>query len=56
MNTVLQRIEDIRRDRIFNPSLKKSEELNIRSIMAVKIYFCFYGRNAWNSAWAKKKY
>ena len=54
MNTALQRIEDIRRDKIFYPALKKPEELDLEGIKAVKIYFCFYGRNSWNSAWVHK--
>jgi len=54
MNAVLQRIEDIRRDKVFYHVLKKPEELDLKSIKAVKIYFCFYGRNSWNSAWVHK--
>lgn len=56
MNSAFRRIEDLEIDGILNPDIKDPEELKLRGVRAVKIYYCFYGRNAWHSTWVQKYY
>lgn len=56
MDSAFRRIEDLKFDGILDPDVKDPEELRLRGIRAVKIYYCFYGRNAWHSTWVQKYY
>jgi len=54
MSEILKRIEYISIDKVVDPNFKTPEALKLRGIKAVKIYYCLYGRNAWNSTWVRK--
>jgi len=54
MDHVLTRIETLKTHIVIDPTIKGPEDLRLRSIKAVKIYYCFYGRNAWQSKWVHK--
>ena len=56
MSDVLRRIEDLKTDVILDLSIKSPKDLKLRGIKVVKIYYCYYGRNAWYSTWVQKYY
>jgi len=56
MDSVFRRVEDLKIDGILDPNIKNLEKIKLRGIRAVKIYYCFYGRNAWHSTWVQKYY
>jgi len=52
----LSRIKLSDSELIIAPSLTNPEKLKLRYIDVIKIYYCFYGRNAWHSTWVQKYY
>ncbi|PCJ91478.1 MAG: hypothetical protein COA46_08570 [Porticoccaceae bacterium] len=53
LNLILRRI-NIQDIRLLDLNIEKYTPAYLSNVQAVKIYYCFYGRNAWHSTWTQK--
>lgn len=54
MDDILQRFNSEANDQIFDHIFQNEEKYKLTNIKVIKIYYCFYGRNAWHSTWSTK--
>ena len=52
MSAILDHIDNLKFESASNSP--PSSRLRVREIKAVKIYYCYYGRNAWHSTWIQR--
>ncbi len=54
MINALKRIESFEVHEIFYSDINNQKLLTLKNVKAVKIFYCFYGRNAWYTTWVQK--
>lgn len=54
MSTILNPYSGIKFDAMFDDTIGDPDARRLRCVAATKIFYCFYGRNAWHSTWVQK--